>query len=109
MKACFIIVAALMLSACSKPTPKEQLSATIEQMKTAIDNGDKRLLLDKFLANEDITEHNLKDRELKRFKQALEKANTASAVVRMTATISTEAENRDLTFAKYGDQWKFVK
>ena len=110
MKKSFALIAAtLALSGCSQPTPQEQLTQTIDEMITAIDNKDKRLLLDQFLDNQDLTEHNLTDKEMRRFKLALESANVATATLKTTATINIEGDRHTLTFVKVGDNWRFAQ
>ena len=112
MKKLLILAVALVLSACSQPTPQEQVQDTVKQIITAIDNGEKQLLIDKYvdLGKYKITADDLKQKNLDRLKKFLVSAEKVTPVMNADnteATFELEDNHKPLTFKKTAEgQWK---
>ncbi|WP_417761661.1 hypothetical protein [Shewanella sp.] len=112
MKKFFVLITALILSACSQPTPQEQVQQTMKEIVTAIDNGEKQLLIDKYvnLGKYKITAKDLHQENLDRLKGFLVQAESKTPVMNednTRAEIEVEGSHKPLTFTKAEDgQWK---
>ncbi|MCH1926078.1 hypothetical protein L9G74_13965 [Shewanella sp. C32] len=112
MKKFFVLITALILSACSQPTPQEQVQQTMKEIVTAIDNGEKQLLLDKYvdMGKYNITAKDLQQENLDRLKEVLVKAENQAPEMNednTRAEIAVEGMHKPLTFTKAEDgQWK---
>lgn len=107
-----ILTFAFGLSACSQPSPEEEVKLTIDEMIEVLESGDRQVILQKYAKippGKDITTRDFSEDKAEQLMAYLKQAKQAKPTMsedKKTATFDIQSTHRELVFSKIDGQWK---
>lgn len=106
------LLALVLLTACSQPTPEQEVKQTIDEMIETIESGERNVILQKYAVipeGQDITTRDFSENKADKLLDYLRHAKNSKASIsedKKTATFHVPTSHRELVFSKIDGRWK---